>query len=809
MLKNYFKIAWRNLLKNKAFSLINIMGLSIGISVCFIIMLFVQDEMSYDRFNVKADRMYRVAFKAVLNGGKINESNVMPPVAATIKKDYPEVEEATRVMEGGKPKITYQNKSFKDGLLAFVDSNFFNVFTLPLIKGDAKSAVLEPNTAVLTKAYATKLFGNDDPIGKLIQIAGATDSTPTKITGIINAVPRNAHFHFDIFVSMASHPYAKGQNWMSSGMFTYLVLKNGYDHKKLEAKFPGMVEKYMGPQIQQAMGLTMTQFRTKGNDLGFVLQPLTNIHLGGYPTNYEMEPGGDIRYVYIFGAVAIFMLMIACINFINLSTASASKRAKEVGVRKVMGSGKAELIKQFLLESMLITFIALFVASVLVQISLPIFNTLSGKNLVPGFSVGRFAGITLLGLLVSLLAGIYPAFFLSSFKPIATLKGRLSAGTKSYGLRSSLVVFQFFISVSLITGTIIVYQQMKYIRNKKLGWDKEQLLVVANSWMLGKNERILRDELLKDSRVADVTMSGYRPAGWTDNNNALGYPEGEENRLTTSLEYKIDEHYIPAFSIEMAAGRNFSPQFSTDSAAMIMNESAVKAYGFKDPQNALGKRVIRQNSDRGTNIPYTVIGVVKDFHFKSLHEQITPLLMVLHPESGLIIKTKTKDVAGLLATIKKRWKDFGPEEPADYAFLDDLYNKTYDAEQKTGRILNIFAVLTILVACMGLFGLATYTAEQRAKEIGIRKVLGASVSQVTNMLSKEFIKLVLIACVVAFPLSYWAMTKWLQDFAYRINISWWVFVVAGFAALLIALITVSFQAIKAALANPAKSLRTE
>lgn len=809
MIQNYFKIAWRNLLKNKAFSFINIMGLSIGISVCFIIMLFVQDELSYDRFNVKADRMYRIAFRATMNGGKINESNVMPPVAAALKNDYPEVEEVTRINEGGKPKITYSNKTFKDGLVALVDSNFFNVFTIPLIEGDKNTAMLEPHSVVLTKEFANKLFGAEDPMGKLIKIGGGNDSTPCKVTGIINKVPRNSHFHFDIFVSLSSLPYSKDPSWMSSGMFTYLVLKQGYDYKKLEAKFPGMVEKYMGPQIQQAMGLSLSQFRTKGNDLGFILLPLTKIHMGGFSSNYEMEPPGDIRYVYIFGAVAVFMLLIACINFINLSTASASKRAKEVGVRKVMGSGKTDLIKQFLLESALITFIALLISSALVQIVLPVFNTLSGKNLVPGFSLGRIAGILSLGLLVSFLAGLYPAFFLSSFKPIATLKGRLSPATKSYGLRSSLVVFQFFISVSLITGTIIVFQQMKFIREKKLGYDKDQLLVIGNSWQLGKNEKIVRDELLRDARVANVTVSSYKPAGWSANNNSISDPEGQENRLTTSLEYKIDERYIPTLGIKMAAGRNFSPQFSTDSVAMIMNESAVKAFGFKDNNDAIGKRIIRQNSDRGTNVPYTIVGVVKDFNFKSLHEAITPLLMVLNPGSGLLIKTKTKDVAGLLATIKKRWQDFGPEDPIDYAFLDDLYNKTYEAEQKTGTILNIFAVLTILVACLGLFGLATYTAEQRSKEIGIRKVLGATVSQVTTMLSKEFVKLVLIACVIAFPLSYWAMHKWLQDFAYRINISWTVFVFAGLSALFIALCTVSFRAIKAALANPVKSLRTE
>ena len=805
MLKNYFKIAWRNLLRNKAFSFINILGLSIGISVCFIIMLYVQDELSYDKFNVKADRTYRIAFKATMNGGKINESNIMPPVAAAVKREYPEVEEATRLNENGQTKVTYNNKTFKEKKLAIVDSNFFSVFTLPFIKGDPKTALMEPHTIVLTKEIANKYFDKEEPLGKLLKI----DNELFKVTGVIDKIPANSHFHFDLFVSLSNLPYAKDPSWMSSGMFTYIVLKKGYDYKKLEAKFPGMVEKYMGPQIQQAMGMSLSQFRTKGNELGFVLQPLTKIHLGGFPSNYEMEPGGDIRYVYIFGAVAVFMLMIACINFINLSTASASKRAKEVGIRKVMGSARIELVKQFLLESLLVTCIALAFAIVFAILALPLFNTLSGKNLKLSFTINQTTLFLLIGFLVSVLAGLYPAFFLSSFKPIATLKGKLSAATKSFGLRSSLVVFQFFISVSLITGTMVVYQQMKYIREKKLGYDKEQLLIIGNSWLLGKNERVLRDELLKDSRVANVTISSYKPAGWSDNNNALSYPEGQENRLTTSLEYKIDERYIPTLSIEMAAGRNFSAQFPTDSVAMIINESAVKVLGYKNDNDALGKRIIRQNSDRGTNIPYTIVGIVKDFHFKSLHETITPLLMVLNPGSGLIIKAKTKDVAGLLATIKNRWQTFGPEEPIDYAFMDELYNRTYEAEQKTGTILNIFALLTILVACLGLFGLATYTAEQRSKEIGIRKVLGASVTQVTSMLSKEFVKLVLIACIIAFPLSYWAMNKWLQDFAYRINISWGVFVLAGIAALLIALFTVSFKAIKAALANPVKSLRTE
>ncbi|WP_153800070.1 ABC transporter permease [Foetidibacter luteolus] len=803
MLKNYFKIAYRSFLKNKAFSLINILGLSIGISVCFIIMLFVQDELSFDRFNTKADRTYRIVFNASINGGKINEANVMPPVAQALMNDYPEVEEATRLHVDGRPKVAYKDKSFKDAELAFVDANFFNVFTLPFIKGDAKTALLQPDAVVITKEQVHKFFGDEEPIGKVLIF---NNNNPLKVTGVIDKVPANSHFHFDMFGSMATLDEARQPTWMASNFFTYLVLKKGFSYKKLEAKLPGMVEKYMGPQIQQEMGLSLAQFRTKGNELGFVLQPLTDIHFYSH-SNFELGPSGDIRYIYIFSAVAFFMLLIACINFINLSTAGASKRAKEVGLRKVMGSGKPALIQQFLLESVLITCVALVLSTVFVQMALPVFNDLSGKNLSLGFSFKPLAVLLSLGLLVGLLAGIYPAFFLSSFKPITTLKGNLTAGKKSFGLRSSLVVFQFFISVSLITGTIVIYQQMNFIRSAKLGYDKEHLLVLNNSWALGKNEKYFKEQLLKDPRVINITVSGYKPAGPSFNNNSLAYPEGREDMMMKTLEYKIDEQYIPTLGMQMAAGRNFSATFPTDSLGMIINESAARAFGWGN--NAVGKRIIRENSHRGKNVAFTVVGVVKDFHFKSLHEAITPLLMVLQPESGIIVKVRAEHISDLLAGIKTQWQKLTSEEPFSYAFMDELYNQTYAAEQKTGRILNIFTALTIIVACMGLFGLATYTAERRSKEIGIRKVLGASVAQVTTMLSGDFLKLVAIGCVIAFPLSYFVMHKWLQDFAYRIDMSWWMFLLAAAAAILIAVATVSFQAIKAALVNPVKSLRNE
>lgn len=804
MFKNYFKTAWRNIKKNKLFSFINILGLALGIATCFIIMLYVQGELSYDGFNKKADNIARVVFHANLNGGKIDESVVMPPVAHAIKNDFPEVQDAVRILSFGTPKIIYKDKSFKDDQFAMVDPNIFSVFTLPMVEGDPATALTQPYSVVITEKTAEKYFGKEKAIGQTL-IFTPTDNQPYKVTGVIKNMPENSHFHFDMLGSMTGWPESKSDSWLSGGYHTYLLLKPGADLKKVEAHFPGMVEKYMGPQIQKEMGLSLSEFRNKGNSLGFALQPLKDIHLNSNTTT-EFEPGGNEMYVYIFGGVALFMLLVACINFINLSTAGASKRAKEVGVRKVIGSGRIQLIKQFLSESVLITFLALFIAFGLVKWILPTFNSIAGKDL--RFDVKPAIAFAGLGLLVGIVAGLYPAFYLSSFKPIKVLKGKFVSGNKSMGLRSGLVVFQFFISVSLIIGTIVVYQQMKFIRNKDLGFNKEQLITIPNSWALGKNEQVYRQEMLRDPRIAGATMSWYKPAGPSNYNNALAYPQGNDHRVVGGVDFHVDETYIPVMGMQMLSGRNFSKEFTSDSLAIILNESAAKALGWNNTA-AIGKTIIRQNSPRGNNIAYQVIGVVKNFNFRSLHEAISPLYMSLFPEGGLIFKVQTKDIPGLLATMKTRWESYKTEEPFTYNFMDDLFNKTYSTEEKTGQILNLFAMMTIFVGCLGLFGLVTFTAEQRTKEIGIRKVLGASTGQITQMLSKEFIKLVLIASLVAFPVSWYAMNKWLQSFAYRVNISWWIFVAAALAALCIALITVSFQAIKAALANPVKSLRTE
>ncbi|MVM33064.1 FtsX-like permease family protein [Spirosoma sp. HMF4905] len=806
MLQNYIKIAWRNLVRNRAFSAINITGLALGLATCMLISLFVLDELSYDRFNEKADRIVRVIFKGSIQGGKMNEAHVMPPVAKTLKADYPEVLESTRLRQGGAPLITIGDKTFKDNAIAYVDSNFFQVFTLPLLQGDAKTALIRPNTAVITQAMAQKYFGNENPIGKVLTIKGW--NTGYQITGVIDKVPTNAHFHFDLFISMASHPDAKSNSWMTSEFHTYLVLPKGYDYQQLEAKMPQVVEKYMAPQLQQAMGMTLAQFRQKGNDIGLFLEPLTDIHLHSEMTQ-NLEAGSDIRYVYIFGAVALFMLLIACINFMNLSTAGASKRAKEVGIRKVLGSVKMALANQFLIESLLLTAIALLLAIGLVYMALPLFNQLAGKELTLNFTTNAWLlpSLLILGLLVGVLAGSYPAFFLSSFKPIAVLKGKFTSSRNSIGLRSGLVVFQFFISISLMVGATVVYRQLSYIQNKKLGYDKDQVLVLPETWLLGQKEDVFRNQIMQDPRVVNVSTSGYLPAGPSNNNNFTVYPETNSTQLIKTLRYDVDYNYIPTLGMQMATGRNFSQQYGTDSSGVILNETAAKTFGWGD--KALGHTITNANNE-GRKATYRVIGIVKDFHFKSMHEQIAPLVMVLGHNSGtVIVKVKTKDISGLLASMKQQWTQLMPDAPFAYSFLDERFMATYRAEQKIGSILGIFAGLTIFVACLGLFGLATFTAEQRTKEIGVRKVLGASVGSIVALLSKDFLKLVAIAIVIAVPVAWYAMSRWLEDFAYKIDISWWVFALSAVLSVGVALLTVSFQSVKAALMNPVKSLRSE
>jgi len=806
MLKNYFKIAFRNLWRNKGFSIINILGLSIGLATCLVILLFIQNELGYDRYNKKADRIVRVVLRSMVQGEKMNEANVMPPTAQTLKADYPEVQEATRLSDNGYPRITYGDKTLKDNAFASVDSNFFQVFSIPFLQGDTKTALLQPNSVVISRVMAQKYFGGEDPMGKTLNFKDW--NTSYKITGVFDKIPANSHFHFELFGSMNGLPDARSSSWLTSGYYTYLVLPQDYPYRQLEAKLPQVVEKYMGPQMQKSMGITLDQMQKNGNHFGLFLQPLADIHLhSDYAA--DLSANGDIRYVYIFGAIALFMLLIACINFMNLSTAGASKRAREVGIRKVMGSLQRELVAQFLLESILLTAIAMGLAIMMVQWVLPFFNELSGKQL--NFQLTAhprlLPGLLLLVLFVGTLAGSYPAFFLSSFNPVTVLKSKFRSGKNTIGLRSGLVVFQFFISITLMVSTTVVYKQLNYIQNKKLGYNKDQVLLVHDPYWLRNNQDAFRQRLLADPRVQNLSTSGFLPAGRSDNNNFFVYPDNTTAQLVKTLRYDVDDRYIPTLGMEMAAGRNFSRQFGTDSTGAILNEAAATALGWG--ANALG-HTITNPDNKGIKLTYHVIGIVKDFHFKSLHERIAPLVMILGTNYGaFIVKTKTKDITGLLSTMKKEWSDLKADAPFSYSFLDERFKNTYQSEQRTGLILGIFSGLTIFVACLGLFGLATFTAEQRTREIGIRKVLGSSVTEIVSLLSKDFLKLVFLAFIIASPIAWWAMNRWLQDFAYRIDISGWIFLLAAFVALLITILTISFQAIKAALANPVKSLRTE
>ncbi len=815
MLRNYLVVAVRNLIRNRAFSAINITGLALGLATCLLIGLYVGHELSYDRFHEKANRIVRVVFRGTMNGEQMREAVVMAPVAATLKANYPEVEAVTRIRDDGRPRVTYGGKQFSEEKLAYVDPNFFDVFTLPMRKGDPRTALLRPNTLVLSATTARKYFGDADPLGKVLTFKGS--GAVFTVTGVMDDVPGNSHFHFDLFASMAGYPDATDDNWLRSNFYTYVVLPAGYDYRRLQAKMPQVVERYMGPALEKMTGTSLAQFRKNGNDIGLFLQPLTSIHLySDLKPQTELEPGGDARYVYVFGAIAVFMLLLACINFTNLSTAGAAKRAKEVGVRKVMGSARGALVRQFLTESALLTGLSLALALVLVYAALPLFNQFSGKTLhldllgTPWFLVGLVG----LGALVSLLAGGYPAFFLSSFQPIATLKGgagRLGTGRRSVSLRSGLVVFQFFVSVSLIIGTVVVYQQLRYIQHTRLGYDKEQVLVVQGTWMLGEqNERLFQRKLLEDTRVVNASISGFLPAGPSNNGLVTVNPDGNEGRMTRVAFFGVDHRYLPTLGMQVAAGRNFSPDFPTDSMAVLINETTARTFGWtKDPlQHAIELPPMPGSGNAVRK--YQVVGVVRDFHFRSLHEQIGPLVMFLSSNSGSIVaKVRTADVSGLVASLKKQWSAFGTGEPFRYSFLNESYQATYQAELKTGQILALFAGLTVFVACLGLFGLAAFTAERRTKEIGVRKVLGASVTSIVALLSRDFLKPVAVAIGLASPVAWYAMHRWLEDFAYRTAIGWWVFVVAGLAAVVIALLTVSYQSVKAALTNPVKSLRNE
>ncbi len=804
MIRNYLKIAWRNLLKNKGFSAINIFGLAVGIACCLLITLYVSDELSFDRFHEKADRIYRTNLDVKFGGSEQSVATTSDLLGPTLKKDYPQVENFARFYDAGPflIKKTGTLDNIREEKILFADSTIFEVFTFPLVAGDLKTALKEPNTIVISETAAKRHFGNQNPIGQVLNLDNKKDY---KITGVMRDIPENSHIKAEFFVSLRSLDY-DWNSFLGNNFQTYILLQKNANPQQFDAFFNQIVEKYISPEIFKAMGSTIEDFKKNGSYYRYSMIPLTDIHLKSKHV-YGLGLSGDIQYIYIFSIVALIVLLIACINFMNLSTARSSKRAKEVGIRKVLGSVRLQLMIQFFAECVLLSFFALIVALVLVVILLPFFNNISGKSLIISdlYSIKFFILIAILPIFVGILAGSYPAIFLSSFEPIKVLKGRLSL--KGGSLRNVLVVFQFATSIVLIIGTVIIYRQINFIQQKNLGFNKDQVLIINDAYALDKQAIPFKEEVLKLKGVQNGTLSGFLPTP-SNRDNTVMFPEGQidQTKGISIGRWDIDYDYIKTMGMSMAKGRNFSREFGTDSSGVILNETAVKLLGFADPLNKGITMFMNDNKK-----VYRVVGIVKDFHFESLRNNIGALCMVLNLSRGNVSfrLDARNDIQSTIKQIEAKWTQMAPGQPFSYTFMNESFNNVYKAEQRIGKISLAFAFLTILVACLGLFGLVTFIAEQRIKEIGIRKVLGASVVGIVSLLSKDFIKLVIVSICIASPIAYYAMYKWLQDFVFRINIEWWIFVLAGVSAIVIALLTVSYQAVNAALMNPVKSLKTE
>jgi putative ABC transport system permease protein len=803
MIKNYFVIAWRNITRNGTFYFINIFGLALGLACCLLIGSYLYSELTFDSAPEHASEIYRVELHVLGNGSVVDYPFTDWGVGPGIKNTYPEVIASTRLTHGFKPYLKYKETTFREEHLAVVDSNFLEMFSIPLLEGSDKTALVQPNSMVVTKAFAQKYFGEEDPIGKALQLG---EKGEFKITGLINNISDRSHFHFDAFVSLSTLGTIR-ESWSNIGVFTYIQLHQHADPKGLEAKFPDLVSKYIVPEVQNDMGVSLAEAQKSVESFHFSLRPLRSIHLNSH-TAYEMEANGDIKYIYIFGALAIFILLLACVNFTNLATASSSKRSREVGIRKVMGSVKRQLIIQFLTESVLLALCAMVVAYLLVWGLLPFFNDLTGKAIPVLFFIQPvMLGIILIGLVfVGVVAGIYPAFFLSSFKTTGVLKGNTGTPGKSNFLRRGLVIFQFAVSTAMIVATIVVYRQLDFMQNKKLGYDKEQVMVIHQTNFLGASEKVFKENLMKDSRVIRASLALNVPGWGMDGTQAFGKDQREnENHAEIHIDIMhVDYDFLSTLGISLASGRNLSLDFPSDSSAVVINETAAREFGW-DNDKALNMTILTSGQ-----FEYHVVGVVKDFNYASVRDKIAPLVMMLPRAGGnILVKLNTADLKTFVESAKHQWTAFGTGYPFVYSFLDEHFSAMYFAEERTGKIFSTFAVIALVIAGMGLFGLSAFTAEKRTKEIGIRKALGASVSQVLYMLSREFLILVSIAIVIAVPGITWAMNLWLRDFPYRITVSWWVFVAAAGISWMIAFLSMCFQSMKAAVRNPVESLRSE
>ncbi|CAN5375160.1 ABC transporter permease [soil metagenome] len=817
MLKNYMTIALRNLRKHSFYTFINVMGLAIGISSCLLIVLYINNELSYDTHHEASDRIYRVDCEIKFGGNHMQLAVSPGPMAETLRTDYPEVESSGRFWNSGSMLFKRNDQNIKETNAVMADSSILNVFTIPFVQGNPKGALNDPYTMIISQRTAEKYFPNEDPIGQSLIVENKDNY---KITGVYENMPPTSHFQFDLILALVTDPYHRDKEWLSNNFSTYIKLKPGADYKSLNSKLPMMVDKYAGPQAKLALGndFTMEKFRASGNMIEWRLRPLKDIHLRS-DMIAELGVNSDITYVYLFGAIALFILAIACINFMNLSTARSANRAKEVGVRKVMGSMRSHLIRQFLTESILLSAFSFVLAIAIAWMILPSFNQLADKVLFIPFASGTFWMIVgLAAIVIGFLAGVYPSFFLSGFKPINVLKGNVSLGMGSGMVRSSLVVFQFGISILLIICTIAVNRQLGFIQNKKIGFNKDQVIVVKDAYGMGNQLQSYKDEILKDSRILSGTISGFLPVSGTNRNDNSHWPEGKqpdgENMVALQC-WRIDYDYLKTLGMKIKDGRDFSKEFPSDSGAVILNEAAIKMFGFeKDP---IGKKISRFGGGDGPTgydpkqqVSFAVIGVVEDFNFESLKQNVGPLAFFLGKSVGLIsFRFEAKNSQDVIASMEKTWKAMAPGLPFSYSFLDEDFGKMYSAEQRLGKMFIIFAGLAVIIACLGLFALTSFTAEQRTKEIGIRKVLGASVSSIVILLSKEFGKLIIISFALAAPVAWFGVDWWLKSYTYKAEIGIFVYLLAGGAAFLVAWLTMSFQSFKAASNNPVNALRSE
>jgi len=808
MLKNYLKTAVRNFVKHPGYSFINVFGLAVGIACCVLIVLFIRDELSYDDFHLKGDRIFRVGLDGFVNNNRFYGVSTPAPMAKTLVDEYPEIEAATRIQHSGFPVFRYEDKVFSEEKVFWVDGSFFDVFTVDFIQGDPKTALVDPATIVLTRSMVKKYFGEEDPIGKTVNSDKQRDY---QVTGVVEDSPRNSHFHYDFLASLSTYENSRSPVWISNNYLTYFVIHEGFDATNLENRVNDLVKKYVAPQIEGALGINIEQFYESGGKYGYFIQPMRDIHLRSN-LEFELEANGDITYVYIFALIALGILIVAVINFINLATAHSSTRAREVGVRKTLGSDRGQLMRQFLGETIMMSFLAMLLGLGIAHLLLPAFNSISGKALsIPYFS--QAAAIPLLLLMVvviGLAAGIYPAFFLASFKPVEVLKTENAGRSKKSNLRSVLVVFQFAISIILIVGTLVVSRQMSYIRNMNMGFNKEQIVIVKKTDDLREQIHAFRQELAKSPQIINSTNTNQLfGEDFGSSVYSLAGSAGEESHLLST--YVTDADFVKTYEIEMAAGRYFDSERKADREGAVINEAALRDFGIDDP---VGRQIISVGPTPDRSQTFTILGVMKDFNYQSVHSKIAP--MIIHyfgPEGGggrnVAVRIRPENVRETLAFMEKAWKQVSSNQAFEYEFFDDHFAEIYQAEERTRKIFVAFSVLAIILACLGLLGLASFITGQRTKEIGIRKVMGATVAGVVMMLSKQYTKWIVLGNLIAWPVAYFAMERWMRNFAYRAGISAWSFVGAAALVLVIALLTVSFRTVKAALANPADSLKYE